>query len=74
MVVHATKIKPLMQSYRFHPGNNSVLGLRILLADFSNSNIVTAMFFYEYRAFAMFSCYVSVIRTLSEKSMQRFLL
>lgn len=74
MVVHATKSKPLTQSYWFHPENNSILGQKILLAAFSSPNIVSAIFLYEYHACAIFSFYVSVIRTLSEKSMQRFLL
>lgn len=48
MVVHAPKSKPLMQSYWFHPECNSVLALKILLAAFSRSNVVTATFLYEY--------------------------
>lgn len=48
MVVQAPKSKPVMQSYWFHPECNSVHGLKILLAAFSSSNIVTATFLYEY--------------------------
>lgn len=67
MVVHAPKSKPLMQSYWFHPECNCIHALKILLAAFSSSDIVTAMFFYEYIAFAISSCYVSVITSLRER-------
>lgn len=74
MVVDGPKSKPLTRSYGFHPNCNSVQGLKIILAALSSSVIVTATFLYEYLAFAISSCYMCVITSLCEKSMQRFLL